>query len=48
VTVEDDAHLVNLVSLTAVGETVSLVVFRKGATLAVKVRVGKRDDFEPE
>lgn len=48
VTVEDDAHLVNLVSLTAVGETISLVVFRKGATLAVKVRVEKREDFEPE
>jgi len=48
VPVEDDGHLVNLVSLTAVGETVNLLVFRKGTTLAVKVRVGKREDFEPE
>jgi len=48
VAVEDDGHLVNLVSLTAVGETVNLLVFRKGTTLAVKVRVGKREDFEPE
>ena len=35
-------------SLTAVGESVSLVVYRGGKTLAVKVQVGKRDDFEPE
>jgi len=48
VLVEDDAHLVNLVSLSAVGESVSLVVYRGGKTLAVKVQVGKRDDFEPE
>ena len=48
VTVEDDAHLVNLVSLTAVGETLNLQVFRKGTYLSVPVRVGKRDDFEPE
>jgi serine protease Do len=48
VMVEDDAHLVNMVSLSAVGESINLLVFRNGATLAVKVRVGKRDDFEPE
>jgi serine protease Do len=48
VMVEDDAHLVNLVSLSVVGESINLLVFRNGATLAVKVRVGKRDDFEPE
>ncbi len=46
--IEDDAHLVNLISLSDVGETVSLVVFRQGKTLALKVRVGKREDFEPE
>jgi serine protease Do len=48
VPVEDDAHLVNLVSLTGVGETVDLVVYRQGTTFAVKVRVGKRQDYEPE
>jgi serine protease Do len=48
VQVEDDAHLVNLVSLSGVGETVSLVIFRQGSTLSLQVRVGKRDDFEPE
>ena len=46
--VEDDAHLVNLVSLSGVGESINLVVYRGGKTLAVKVQVGKRDDFEPE
>ncbi len=48
VQVEDDAHLVNLVSLSPVGEAVNLVVFRQGTTLSVTVRVGKREDFEPE
>lgn len=48
VQVEDDAHLVNLVSLSGIGETVNLVVLRKGTTLSLKVRVGKREDFEPE
>lgn len=48
VTVEDDAHLVNLVSLSGVGEPISLVVYRGGKTLAMTVKVGKREDFEPE
>jgi len=48
VVVEDDAHLVNLVSLSGVGESLNLTVYREGKTLAVKVQVGNRDDFEPE
>jgi len=48
VTVEDDAHLVNLVSLSGVGEPVNLVVYRAGKVLAVKVKVAKREDFERE
>ncbi len=48
VTVEDDAHLVNLVSLSGVGESINLVLYRAGKTLAVKVKVAKREDFEPE
>ena len=48
VDVEDDAHLVNMVSLSGVGESINLVVYRGGKTLAVKVQVVKRDDFEPE
>lgn len=48
VTIEDDAHLVNLVSLAGVGESVNLTVYRGGKTLAVQVQVAKRSDFEPE
>ena len=48
VAVEDDAHLVNMVSLAGVGEAINLVVYRGGKTLAVKVQVAKRADFEPE
>lgn len=48
VLVEDDAHLVNMVSLTGVGESVNLVVYRGGKTMTVKVQVGKREDFERE
>ena len=46
--VEDDAHLVNLVSLTPVGEQVDLVIYREGKPFALKVRVGDRNDFEPD
>jgi serine protease Do len=46
--VEDDAHLVNLISLTPVGEAVELQVYRDGKPFVVSVRVGDRDDFERE
>jgi serine protease Do len=45
--VEDDAHLINLVSLITVGKTVPLRVFRDGKTLPVTVRVGDRSKFAP-
>ncbi|MFZ5831688.1 MAG: S1C family serine protease [Planctomycetota bacterium] len=42
VRVEDDAHLVNLVSYSQVGSTLPLVVFRDGKMLTLEVRVGTR------
>jgi serine protease Do len=45
--VEDDAHLVNLVSLTPVGKTVPLLIFRDRKSFTVMVEVGDRSKFEP-
>lgn len=45
--IEDDTHLINLISLTPVGHEVQLFVFRTGKPLVVKVKVGDRDSFEP-
>ncbi len=45
--VQDDDHLVNLVSLTEVGKMVPLVIFRQGETLSVVAEVGARDKFKP-
>jgi serine protease Do len=45
--VEDDGHLVNLVSMTPVGKTVPLLVFRDRKTFTVMVEVGDRSKFEP-
>jgi serine protease Do len=46
VRIEDDNHLVNLVSLTPVGQEVNVVVYREGKTHSVKVKVGYRSDYE--
>jgi serine protease Do len=46
--VEDDAHLVNLVSLTEVGKEVSLVIFRDGKPITVTLRVADRSKFKRE
>ena len=46
VRVEDDAHLINLVSLIEVGKRVPLVIFRDGKTLTLSVDVGDRSNFE--
>ena len=43
--VEDDAHLVNLVSLTEVGKKVPLLVFRDRKPLTITVEVGDRSKF---
>jgi len=46
VRVEDDDHLVNLVSLKPVGKEIEIVVYRSGKPIVLKVRVGDRGDFE--
>lgn len=48
VRVEDDDHLVNMVSLKPVGKEVKLVVYRAGKAILVKVRVAERGKFERE
>ena len=45
--VEDDAHLVNLVSLTEVGKTVPLLIFRERKPMTVMVEVADRGKFGP-
>ena len=46
--VEDDVHLVNLVSLTPIGKVVTLRVIRDGNPLDVQLRVGDRSEFEQD
>jgi serine protease Do len=46
VRIEDDNHLVNLVSLTPVNQEVEVLLFRDGQTHSVKVKVGYRADYE--
>ena len=45
VRVEDDGHLVNLVSLIPVGKQVPLLIFRDGKTLNLTASVGDRSSF---
>lgn len=45
VRVENDTHLVYLVSLTEVGREVPVEVFRNGQALQVNVKVGNKSDF---
>jgi serine protease Do len=47
VPVESDAHLVRLVSLTPIGKSVPLLIFRDRKPMTVKVEVGDRTKFEP-
>lgn len=44
--VDDDNHLVNLVSLTPVGKEVPVQVFRRGSRMTVSIRVTEREKFE--
>lgn len=43
--VMDENHLINLVSLTAVGKKVKVVIFRGGKHQTIDVTVGDREDF---
>jgi len=43
--IEDDAHLVNLVSLTEVGIKIPLVIFRDRKTITLEVQVADRSKF---
>ncbi|MFT5526552.1 MAG: serine protease Do [Pirellulaceae bacterium] len=45
VRVEDDNHLVNLVSLTPVGRDVAVILWRSGRQQTIQVRVGTRSEF---
>jgi serine protease Do len=44
----DENHLINLVSLTAVGKTVKVVIFRKGKHITLDVTVGDRVELDQE
>jgi serine protease Do len=44
--IENDGHLVNLVSLTEVGKEIPIVVFRQQKTIRMTVKVGDRSSFE--
>jgi serine protease Do len=46
--IEDDGHLVNLVSATPINTKVTVRLWRKGRSQSVDVRVGDRGQFEPE
>ncbi len=43
--VMDENHLINLVSLTAVGKKVKVVIFRAGKHQTIDVSVGDREDY---
>lgn len=45
VRIEDDNHLVNVVSLTPIGEDVQVIVFRDGEPKTITAKVGARSDF---
>jgi serine protease Do len=44
--VENDDHLMSLVSMTPVASTVDIVLFRDGARLPLRLTVASRQDFE--
>ncbi len=45
VPIDDDSHLVNVISLTEVGSEVPVVVFRRGQVLSVRTTVGDYDQY---
>ncbi|MEY3032377.1 MAG: Periplasmic serine endoprotease DegP precursor, partial [Planctomycetota bacterium] len=46
--IDDDDHLVSLVSMTPTDQRVRLRVFRNGQPLSLEVMVASRDLFEKE
>jgi serine protease Do len=44
--IEDEAHLVNLVSLTEIGKAVPVVLFRDRKPMTITVEVGDRSKFD--
>jgi serine protease Do len=46
ISIEDNAHLVNLVSLTPVGQAVPVVIFRDRQPLQITVEVGNAGEFK--
>lgn len=44
--IDDDDHLVSLVSVTATDRTVSLIVFRNRERIALQMPVASREQFE--
>ncbi len=47
VDVQDENHLINLVSLTTINKAVRLVLWRDGRSITVEVTLGNRDDLTP-
>lgn len=47
VPVENDAHLINLVSLVEVDREIPVVVYRQKHEMTIMVKVGNRTEFEP-
>jgi serine protease Do len=46
--IEDDDHLVSLVSVTPTDRTVTLTVFRNGERIFLRMPVASREQFEGE
>jgi serine protease Do len=44
--IRDDNHLINRVSLTPIGKTVNVLVFRRGSQITVTLKVADRNHFE--
>ena len=46
--IEDDNHLINLVSLTPIGKEVPVVILRGNELQTLQIRVDERRKFEEE
>jgi serine protease Do len=43
--IEDDSHLVNVISLSKIGTEIPIVLFRNGQIVNIKTSVGDHDQF---